>query len=42
MKEAMKELKSVSVCSPVKMGDVVLKDVAGTGVDVIASRSWAE
>ncbi|HHW03643.1 MAG TPA: DUF1667 domain-containing protein [Thermoanaerobacterales bacterium] len=42
MKDAMKELKSVFVCPPVKMGDVVLKDVAGTGVDVIASRSWTE
>jgi CxxC motif-containing protein len=38
----MKELKSVSVAIPVKMGDVVLKDVAGTGVDVVASRSWTE
>lgn len=42
LQEAMKELKSVSVSAPVKMGDVVLKDVAGTGVDVIASRSWTE
>lgn len=40
LKEAMQELKSVSVAAPVKMGDVVLKDVAGTGVDVIASRNW--
>jgi len=42
LKEAMKELKNVSVAAPVKMGEVVLKDVAGTGVDVISARNWVE
>lgn len=42
LKEAMAELKSVSVAAPVKMGEVILKDVAGTGVDVIAARNWVE
>lgn len=38
--QAMWELKGVSVDGPIKMGDVILKNIAGTGVDVIASRSW--
>ena len=32
-------LRSVTVTAPVTMGDVVCRDVAGSGVDVIASRS---
>ncbi|WAM36423.1 DUF1667 domain-containing protein [Caldicellulosiruptor acetigenus] len=38
--KAMKELKNVTVKPPVKMGDVVYKNIAGSGVDVIASKSW--
>lgn len=36
--EILAILREIKVASPVKMGDVVLRDVAGTGVDVIASR----
>jgi len=32
-------LRRLSVEGPVKMGDVVAADVAGTGVDVVATRS---
>lgn len=35
--EAMRALRSVVVNAPIRMGDVVLADVLGTGVDVIAS-----
>ena len=35
--EAMRALRSVVVDAPIRMGDVVLADVLGTGVDVIAS-----
>lgn len=31
-------LRTVSVAAPVQMGDVVVADVLGTGVDVIATR----
>jgi len=31
-------LRPVSVESPVRMGEVVFADIAGTGVDVVASR----
>jgi len=31
-------LKNVVVTAPVRIGDVVLADVAGTGVDVIATK----
>lgn len=35
--EAMRSLRSVVVDAPIRMGDTVLADVLGTGVDVIAS-----
>ena len=30
--------KGVAVPAPVKIGDVIIKDVAGTGVDIIATK----
>lgn len=36
--DCMKELIDVSVAAPVHIGDVILADVCGTGVDVIATR----
>ncbi len=36
--EALRELRKVSVAAPVGIGEVILKDVAGTGVDIEASR----
>ena len=35
----IKELEEIVVPAPVRIGDVILKDVAGTGVDVIAARN---
>ena len=35
----MESLKQVSVSAPVQMGQVVLQDVCGTGVDIIATRN---
>jgi CxxC motif-containing protein len=34
-------LRDVVITAPVKIGDVVLSDVAGTGVDVIAAKNIA-
>lgn len=36
--DCMKALKEVEVKAPIQIGDVVLSDVAGTGVDVIATK----
>lgn len=37
--ECVRALKQITVHAPVKAGDVVLHDVAGTGVDVIATKT---
>ena len=37
--DVMRELTHVRVKAPVHMGDVVLKDAAGTGIDIVATRS---
>lgn len=37
--DCMKELAKVVVKAPVKMGDVVLKDVCGTGIDIVATKT---
>lgn len=36
--EVMEQLKQVRVSAPVRIGQVILPDVCGTGVDVIATR----
>ena len=37
--EVTEALKSVTLEAPVHIGDIVLKDVAGTGVDVVATKN---
>ena len=37
--EALETLKDVVVEAPVRIGDVVVKDVLGTGVDFIATKN---
>lgn len=37
--ESMREIKAATLTLPVKMGDVILENVAGTGIPVIAARS---
>lgn len=36
--DCMRALAGVTVVSPVEIGDVVLADVCGTGVDVVATK----
>lgn len=36
--DCMAQINKITVTAPVKAGDVVLKDVMNTGVDVVASR----
>jgi len=37
--ECLKLLYGVTVSAPIHCGDVIVKDICGTGVDVVASRS---
>lgn len=37
----VKALQGIEVAAPVRMGDVVLENVAGTGVDIIATKEIA-
>lgn len=36
--ECMEALRQVEVALPVKIGDVLVKDIAGTGVDIVATN----
>ena len=41
--EIMEALKGVKVQAPIHIGDVVVQDVAGTGVDIIATKNvWLQ
>ena len=37
--DVVKALKDVEIPAPVKIGDVVIADVAGTGVDIVATKN---
>jgi CxxC motif-containing protein len=37
--DAMKELSKVEVQAPVKMDEIIVKNILNTGIDVIASRN---
>ena len=39
--DVMKEIYSAVIAAPVKIGDVVIEDVAGTGVQVVATKNIA-
>lgn len=39
--DAMRLLDEVEVQAPVQCGDVILRDVFGTGVDIVATKSFA-
>ncbi len=34
----MKEIAKITVEAPVKLGDVIISDILGTGADIIATR----
>ncbi|MCX8171909.1 MAG: DUF1667 domain-containing protein [Candidatus Bathyarchaeota archaeon] len=36
--EAMKIISKISVKAPVKIGDIIIRDLLGLGVDVVATR----
>ena len=37
--DCIKALQEIEVAAPVNIGDVVVRDVAGTGVDVVATKN---
>lgn len=37
--DIMKEINKTEVTAPVKQGDIIISNVLGTGVDVVATRS---
>ena len=37
--DVVKALKDVEIPAPVKIGDVIIADVAGTGVDIVATKN---
>ena len=37
--EVMAEIRQCSAAAPVRTGDVLLRDVAGTGADIVATRT---
>ncbi len=39
MFEIMKEINKIEISSPVNVGDVVIENVLGTGVNVVSSKS---
>jgi CxxC motif-containing protein len=39
IKEAMQLLNNIELTAPVKMGQVVVSDICGTGVDFVTTRS---
>lgn len=39
MTEIMKEINKIELTAPVALGDVIISNVSGTGVDVVACRN---
>ena len=37
--EVMQEIDKVRACAPVRIGDVIIRNVLGTGSDIIATRN---
>jgi len=42
IKEVINQLKGLTVKAPVRRGDVILRNVAGTGADIIAEMDVEE
>ena len=36
--DVVKAVKDITLSSPVKMGDIIISDIFGTGVDIVAER----
>ena len=38
MWEVVRRLRTITVAAPVAMGDVIVADILGSGVDIVATR----
>lgn len=38
IRESMSALKGIKVTAPVRIGDVIVSNVAGTGIDIVATK----
>ena len=41
LRDCLAQVNTVQVTAPVRMGDVIVADVCGTGIDVVAARDMA-
>jgi len=39
MFDIMEVLDNVCVCAPINVGDIIVKDILGTGVDIVSAKS---
>lgn len=37
--DVMKEIKNTKCSAPIKIGEVLIKDVCGTGIDIVATKN---
>lgn len=37
--QAMKIINSITVLAPIKLGDIIIKNILNTGIDLVATRS---
>jgi len=37
--EILDIIKKTNICAPVKSGDIIIQDIANTGVDIVATRT---
>ncbi|WP_315119441.1 DUF1667 domain-containing protein [uncultured Clostridium sp.] len=42
IKECIRSLKGVKIKAPIKIGDIIVKDVASTGINIVATRNVKE
>jgi len=40
--ELLREIRKVEIAAPVKMGDVVVSNILGSGIDILASRDMTQ
>ena len=42
LKECLNDLYQISVEAPVRCGDIIVKNICGTGVNILAARTMKE
>lgn len=39
LKQCLNDIYKIEIKAPIKVGDIIIKNIQGTGVDIVASRS---